>query len=1091
MPTDSWISYRLFWVPARDLGALSITALNTAALSGLALFSSLSAPAHAQQTIVGPGQTYIHDDGTPFVAGTTTNNTHAVLVNSGSFLVEGSAVDISTSGTGASGLRLEAASGPATAVIRGTAAGAAIAVSADGTDAVSLAGSAGNLASIDLDSVKVIANGDLNASFRTGSGVYLEGSSQAVLRNVDITTLRGAGVFLNRLSGPVAGQQDQSASLTNFVIRAGLDASSGTPSVEGALGGVVAINPGRVELANGDVETWGESTTGVSMTNSVPRVRMDRLFATNVDVTTHGEEGRGYSLGLSAQIKGGSIQTFGRGATAVYVNDFGTTLPIVRIDGTWIATYGDEADAIWSAANATVDIRNASITTAGSGALGVRNFGVGITIMDSWIATSGAQAHAVSLSQSAEATISGSTLHTSGVGAAGVRIFGLGGSNRAILDGSVVVADKGPALFATGSGSAVFDLRNSRVTANGGSGLLLNTETGSLTDTATINATNSTLLGDMEVGNRQIAVRLADRSLFTGAMLSSGVGIVNQVDIDNTSRWNVRANSTVEAIDSSGFLLVPTGITLKTTAGATIAQGGTLRVDGIMAGEVSVQSGGLLSGTGTVGNTANSGTVASGLDTLRFSGTLAMNAGSIYQVEINPAGQSGKLTVAGAASIDGGTVQVLAGGAGVFAPSTTYTILSAAGGRNGAFSQATSNLAFLDPSLSYDPNNVYLTMVRNDTGFSLVGRTRNQVATGAAVESTGFGNPVYDAVLGLEAGQARAAFDQLSGEVHASAKTALIEDSHFVRDAANDRIRAAFGDWTAAPMRVAAYTEGRPVQVAPTAERLVVWSQGFGDWGRADSDGNAARMTQSTGGVLVGTDVPLPGNWRVGGLLGYSHTSFDVDDRGASGSSDNYHLGLYGGTQRGPFGFRSGAAYTWHDISTRRSAVFPGFGDRLEGDYDAGTFQAFGEFGYRIETAAAVFQPYANLAYVHLDTGSFREQGGAAALRANSQSTQTTFSTLGLRASTNFAIGKVNTTARGMLGWRHAFGDITPQSTQAFAAGNAYTVAGVPIAKDSAVLEAGLDLDLTPLTTLGVSYQGQFAGDTRQDGFKANLAIKF
>jgi outer membrane autotransporter protein len=81
--------------------------------------------------------------------------------------------------------------------------------------------------------------------------------------------------------------------------------------------------------------------------------------------------------------------------------------------------------------------------------------------------------------------------------------------------------------------------------------------------------------------------------------------------------------------------------------------------------------------------------------------------------------------------------------------------------------------------------------------------------------------------------------------------------------------------------------------------------------------------------------------------------------------------------------------------------------------------------------------------------------------------------------------------ARGMLGWRHAFGDTTPLSTLAFTGSDAFTVAGVPIARDSALIEAGLDLNLTPNATLGVSYQGQFGGGASQNGFKANLAVKF
>ncbi|WP_268640511.1 autotransporter domain-containing protein, partial [Escherichia coli] len=77
------------------------------------------------------------------------------------------------------------------------------------------------------------------------------------------------------------------------------------------------------------------------------------------------------------------------------------------------------------------------------------------------------------------------------------------------------------------------------------------------------------------------------------------------------------------------------------------------------------------------------------------------------------------------------------------------------------------------------------------------------------------------------------------------------------------------------------------------------------------------------------------------------------------------------------------------------------------------------------------------------------------------------------------------------LGWRHALGDITPVTTQAFSAGDAFTVACVAIARDSAVIEAGLDLQVTRATTFGLAYQGQLASATRDHGVRANLAIRF
>src|SRR5690606_29290316 len=147
---------------------------------------------------------------------------------------------------------------------------------------------------------------------------------------------------------------------------------------------------------------------------------------------------------------------------------------------------------------------------------------------------------------------------------------------------------------------------------------------------------------------------------------------------------------------------------------------------------------------------------------------------------------------------------------------------------------------------------------------------------------------------------------------------------------------------------VLAYGPG-DAQVLVSADHLgpVIWTHGFGSWGATEGDGTAA-LDRSTGGLLIGAD-GLVGDWRLGLLAGYSHSSFDVDDRASSGSSDNYHLGLYGGTVWENLAFRMGTAFTWHDIETNRIVSIPGLTDSLSADYNAGTFQAFGELGYGLE----------------------------------------------------------------------------------------------------------------------------------------------
>jgi len=103
----------------------------------------------------------------------------------------------------------------------------------------------------------------------------------------------------------------------------------------------------------------------------------------------------------------------------------------------------------------------------------------------------------------------------------------------------------------------------------------------------------------------------------------------------------------------------------------------------------------------------------------------------------------------------------------------------------------------------------------------------------------------------------------------------------------------------------------------------------------------------------------------------------------------------------------------------------------------------------------------------------------------------TSFTTLGVRASRDVSLGTVEATLRGALGWRHAFGDITPAISQAFQNSDAFSVTGVPIAEDAVVLEAGLDVLVGAATTLGIAYTGQFGDGAQQNGFTASLKVSF
>jgi outer membrane autotransporter protein len=181
---------------------------------------------------------------------------------------------------------------------------------------------------------------------------------------------------------------------------------------------------------------------------------------------------------------------------------------------------------------------------------------------------------------------------------------------------------------------------------------------------------------------------------------------------------------------------------------------------------------------------------------------------------------------------------------------------------------------------------------------------------------------------------------------------------------------------------------------------------------------------------------------------------------------------------------------TLNDINTKRVVAIPGFSDTLKAHYYAETLQAFGKLGYKLDEPLASTEPFVNFAYVGLHTQGFTEAGGAAALSAAGEMTNTGFSTLGIRQSFDLSGGPFDTIS-GSLGWRHAYGDTIPISVNSFAGGGAFTVAGVPISRDAAVMELGVAVNPLPTSSFSISYYGQIASNASNQGITAKYAAKF
>ena len=507
----------------------------------------------------------------------------------------------------------------------------------------------------------------------------------------------------------------------------------------------------------------------------------------------------------------------------------------------------------------------------------------------------------------------------------------------------------------------------------------------------------------------------------------------------------------------------------NTYTGNTTINDGTLAVNGSLAGDVQVNNGGRLQGTGSVGSVTlvSGGVYAPGnsIGTQVVNGDLAFNGGSIYEVETDPTGAGSDLIQVNGVATLAGQVQHI-GESGTYRPLSTYTILSATGGFAGTtFEGATSDYAFLTPTLTYDLNNVYLGLLRNDVAVADFGQTSNQIATASALDSLPTGGALQIAILGLTNNEVPGALNALSGELYASANSAVLQNSQEFSQSLLQRSGNQLDEYkrTALPLWIETESATR----------------------RNEGDSNTAEAIQRDSSVAVGGELAMPNDWILGVAFRYGDQRLSVDDRSSHADIDSYSFGLYGRWAQpldaGVLRMTLGGIYGIHSIDAERDIYTTGMRQSLSADYDATSRQVFAELGYAMDLRANIqLEPYVGISWTQVANDSFTEKGGNAALHGDSQNEDMTASTLGLRSQLPLSNGQFQLDAG--LGWQHNFSDVNPEADLNFAGSSTFTVEGAALARDTAMLDLGASYRITPAITVRAGYSGQFGDNVSSNG---------
>jgi outer membrane autotransporter protein len=311
-----------------------------------------------------------------------------------------------------------------------------------------------------------------------------------------------------------------------------------------------------------------------------------------------------------------------------------------------------------------------------------------------------------------------------------------------------------------------------------------------------------------------------------------------------------------------------------------------------------------------------------------------------------------------------------------------------------------------------------------------------------------------------------AALAQLSGDIHASLRSAALQDGRIIRDTVVNHAIAS-------------------------TDTVSVWGAGFGAYGTIDSDGNAAAIHHNDAGVILGADMPVAEGINAGLALALTGQAIKAPAESAAASGTTNHVVGYANWTDSAWVASLGWDYGWGAGQvTRRIAAF----SETDTAHQANRLnQIFGEVGYRIPAGIMALEPYLNFANVNVRTGAFTETGGVAALGGGAVSGSENYATFGVRATApTIFIGKVRMVSDFNLGWEHAFTRFLPGQALTFAdTGESFNVTGVPLDGNTAVIQAALNFVLSPAAMLSIGYDGALSNSAQDHAIRGGISWKF
>ena len=605
-----------------------------------------------------------------------------------------------------------------------------------------------------------------------------------------------------------------------------------------------------------------------------------------------------------------------------------------------------------------------------------------------------------------------------------------------------------------------------------------------------------------------VTVLTAQNTYTGGTVISAGALQIGRVGVDYTGGHvivgDVLNNATLifasggssfggvvsgsgQVIKRDAYDLTLTGA--STYTGPTIIEQGGLIVKGSLASVVTINPSATLQGTGSVGGAVVHGTLSPGntsvdRNVLTINGPLTFGADGAYLVEVFGA-TADRVNVSGIANL-AGALRLWPQGGG-YGLGSTYTILSAAGGRTGTFSTVDVSGAFgpgIRPYISYRANSVVLTLLPNDLTPLLDkgGNTQNQrnvaLAIDRGIEAGGDVSP-FVPLYTLSAGALGDGLSSLSGEIHAATASSVAPVAGQFLGVMLDPFVA---DARHAP---------------PDGRGLVAWGAVFGSTGRTGGDARdvgSATAEGHDGQLAFGADLHLGPNAILGAAISGGRNELSlVGDRGRA-KSDTLQVGAYGLGRIGRLNVSGAVSRAVFDTDTHRSIPVLGLSD-VSASYEMKVWSARVDASIPlVEHGGAGLGPVASLQWTSVKSPDIQESATdtAGALKVDHRQSDTARAELGVRATIDELAGADALSGFVQAGWGYYL-ERDRAMTASFTGlpGSEMTILGARPPRNVALISGGLDLKVGARATASVGFDGEAANRFDRVAGWARLRVAF